>query len=165
LSTQYKFFNISAKHSETNEAEFNKFLKSNNITAINSKFVNMGENSYWSVNVQYKAESKSESSNVKQTDKERTDYKQILKPNDFTLYLRLREWRKEIGEKEKIPLYTIFTNEQLSKIAEQRTDTAEKLQKIHGVGDSKIKNYSKAVIRIVNDFNKEYNKNNVIKAD
>lgn len=46
-------------------------------------------------------------------EKPKIDYRDILKPEDFTIYSKLREIRKEIAEKNGVPVYTVFTNEQL----------------------------------------------------
>lgn len=82
-----------------------------------------------------------------------------MTPDAFTLYLKLREWRKAVSEKEGIALYAVFTNDQLAKIAEKRISSAQGLQNLHGVGDSKVSKYSKAVIEIVNSFQKSLKTN------
>ena len=38
----------------------------------------------------------------------------MLKPEEFEVFSRLREWRKAAAEKEGVPVYTVLTNEQLA---------------------------------------------------
>ena len=42
------------------------------------------------------------------------DYKEVLNEVDFAVFARLRDLRKVISDKEAIPAYSIFTNEQLA---------------------------------------------------
>ena len=42
------------------------------------------------------------------------DYREVLKPEEFEMFSRLREWRKALAEKEGVPVYTLLTNEQLA---------------------------------------------------
>jgi superfamily II DNA helicase RecQ len=65
------------------------------------------------------------------------------------LFAQLREWRKSEAAEIGVPVYTIFTNEQLAKIAEQKIRTKAGLQEIEGVGEAKVKKYGEAVIEIV----------------
>jgi superfamily II DNA helicase RecQ len=81
--------------------------------------------------------------------KSKIDYKQVLSPEDFALFAQLREWRKGEAAEIGVPVYTIFTNEQLAKIAEQKIHTKAGLQEIEGVGEARVKRYAEAVIGIV----------------
>jgi hypothetical protein len=40
------------------------------------------------------------------------DYREVLKPEEFEVFSRLREWRKAVAEKEGIPVYAVLTNGQ-----------------------------------------------------
>ena len=42
------------------------------------------------------------------------DWRDVLNPSQFAVYDLLRKKRKEIGERTKIPLYGILSNEQLA---------------------------------------------------
>ena len=52
--------------------------------------------------------------------KERIDYKEVLSPADFAVFSKLREVRKALAEKEAIPAYSVFTNEQLAQIVREK---------------------------------------------
>ena len=45
----------------------------------------------------------------------RIDYKEVLSAPEFERFARLRLLRKELAEKEGVPAYAIFTNEQLAQ--------------------------------------------------
>lgn len=81
----------------------------------------------------------------------RPDYKQILAPEDFAVFVRLRQWRKEAAEEEGVPLYTIFTNEQLAEMARRRPQTKAELGSIDGVGEARLGKYGEAVLALIGE--------------
>ena len=40
----------------------------------------------------------------------RVDYKTVLSPDEFVIFSRLRELRKELAELQSVPIYALFTN-------------------------------------------------------
>jgi len=44
----------------------------------------------------------------------RIDYKEVLDAPTFALFADLRELRKDLSSKERVPAYAVFTNEQLA---------------------------------------------------
>ena len=74
--------------------------------------------------------------------KSRIDYKEVLSPEDFELFSRLRELRKSIADVEGIPPYAVFTNEQLAEMARTKVKTKSDMSKINGIGDAKMKKYA-----------------------
>ncbi len=77
------------------------------------------------------------------------DYREILSPEDFSVYAALRELRKEISLREAIPVYTICTNEQLAKMVETRCTSLAKLKEIPGFGDAKANKYGEEFLKIL----------------
>lgn len=74
------------------------------------------------------------------------DYKAVLDPETFSLFSKLREVRKALAEKESLPAYAVFTNEQLAEIAKARCATAGALEKIDGVGPARVAKYGAAIL-------------------
>jgi len=137
---QYKFFTIPITHPNDSEQELNTFIGSHRVLVVQREFVSNGENSFWALAVEYLASSQDTS---RQNNRKKTvDYREVLSTEDFALFSKLREWRKEVAEKEAVPVYTIFTNEQLAKIACNRVTGPKELQEIEGVGTSRIKKYA-----------------------
>ena len=73
--------------------------------------------------------------------KGRVDYREILSPEDFEVYADLRRLRKELAERDGVPLYAVFTNEQLAAMVQQRITTREDLGRLAGVGPARIAKY------------------------
>ena len=74
------------------------------------------------------------------------DYRELLKPEEFEVFSTLRDWRKEVAEKEGVPVYTIFTNEQLADMVRRRVSSKTQLKEIDGVGDGRLEKYADAVL-------------------
>ena len=64
----------------------------------------------------------------------KTDYKEILSEPDFAIFAKLRDVRKAIAQSEAVPVYTIFTNEQLAQMVTSKATTRAALAKIDGLG-------------------------------
>jgi superfamily II DNA helicase RecQ len=153
MSLQYKFIIVPVKGIHEAESELNRFLRGVRVVNSHRHFVDQGENSFWGIAVEYLSGDGSLPSNGGgQRRRNRVDYKESLAPRDFALFAKLREWRKEAAGREAVPVYTIFTNEQLAHIAEKRIDTKAGLQEVEGIGESKIKRYAESVIAIVKYF-------------
>ena len=57
--------------------------------------------------------------------------------------------RKEIAQAEGVPVYTIFTNEQLAQMVQSRATTKAALEKIAGVGDARIEKYGARMLEVL----------------
>ena len=76
----------------------------------------------------------------------KVDYKEVLKPEEFEVFSRLREWRKGVAEKEGVPVYVVFSNEQLAQAVQKKVSSKAALKEIEGVGDSRVEKYGAAVL-------------------
>jgi superfamily II DNA helicase RecQ len=81
--------------------------------------------------------------------KSKVDYKEILSPEDFTLFSKLRETRKKLAEDSGQPVYAVCTNEQLAEIAKQKPKTAAECTKIEGIGQGKAEKFVPTLIAVV----------------
>lgn len=70
---------------------------------------------------------------------------------DEAMLERLRAWRKQQCERERVPAYCVFTDATLVAIAEARPRNARELIKVAGVGTTKIDRYGADVLELVND--------------
>ena len=77
--------------------------------------------------------------------KGRIDYKEVLSEADFTVFAKLRELRKTFAEKEAVPAYSIFTNEQLAAMVTEKPSSLAELGKINGLGEARVKKYGEAI--------------------
>jgi superfamily II DNA helicase RecQ len=76
----------------------------------------------------------------------RVDYKEILSEQDFALYADLRAWRKATAEREGVPVYAVFTDDQLAEIVRRRVTTLAALGKIEGVGPARLERYGAVLL-------------------
>ena len=77
----------------------------------------------------------------------RVDYKEILSPEDFLVFSRLRELRKKVAEAQGIPVYAVFTNDQLAEMARKRPQTDADLKKLDGIGEGKCGKFGEPFIK------------------
>ncbi len=68
---------------------------------------------------------------------------------DAALLKKLTAWRLALAKEKKVPLYVIFNNQTLEEIARQKPTTPETLEKIKGIGPSKLAHYGETVVELV----------------
>lgn len=73
----------------------------------------------------------------------------VLTPTQFAVYDLLRKKRKEIGEKTKIPLYDILSNEQLAHMFQNPPKAKEEFLRIKGVNDQKYKQFGEQFLEAI----------------
>jgi len=75
----------------------------------------------------------------------------LLSESEFRVFVQLRELRKELANREAIPVYTVFTNEQLAEMAWRLPKSRAALAEIEGIGEAKMAKYGPAFLeRIAN---------------
>lgn len=153
MPIQYKFFIVPAKNPEYAESDLNQFMRTVRVITTHREFTALGENSFWSLVVEYLSEGgANDSSNISNAiNKKRIDYREVLSQSDFAIFAQLREWRKAVAAQENIPVYNVLTNEQMAKIIENRVLTLAALKDIDGVGDSRVKKYGGDIIKIITE--------------
>ena len=135
---QYRFFVVPAKDSSEAAEELNRFLRGHRILSVTRDFVGQSENSYWAVAVEFLDDQAASFS----SGKPRVDYKEVLSPEDFEVFTRLRDLRKAIAEEEGVPPYVVLTNDQLAQMARVKVRTKSDMGRIPGIGESKLKKYA-----------------------
>ena len=153
----FRFFKIPCRGCTETEAELNLLLRSFKIFSVDRRWIDLGLESCWAICVDYLERSMapvvklSSDADVRS----KVDYKTILNDADFRVFSRLRDLRKEIAQAEAVPVYTIFTNEQLAKIVQNRADSKSELEKINGVGGARLSKYGDRIIEFLIPFWKE----------
>ena len=146
-----RFFTIPIKNTAEPEAEVNRFLDRHRILAVDRRFVENGENSFWTLAVEHltmTAEAESASGSTK-PGKTKVDYKEILSDEDFAVFSRLREVRKAAADAEAVPVYAVLTTEQLAAMAKSRPSSLAELMKISGVGEAKAAKYGARLLDVL----------------
>ena len=130
----------------------NLFLRSHRVIDVKSECVNIDGSAYWSFCVKYL------DALVQNPEKRNTakiDYKEILNDEEFARFAKLREARKVISEREAIPAYAVFTNEELAEIAKIDSPTITEIKKINGIGKNKAEKYGDEICSAVKDGESE----------
>jgi superfamily II DNA helicase RecQ len=64
------------------------------------------------------------------------------------LFNLLRDWRSKRSRQEGMPLYILFTNQNLADIVKKRPQTASELMQIGGIGKAKVDKYGEDILKI-----------------
>ncbi len=146
---QLKVFILPVKNLPVAEAEMNVFLRGHRVLAVKKEFVSDGENSFWTFCVEHLESVPGIVGPSSVGGRPKVDYRELLKPEEFQLFSRLRDWRKGVAEKEGVPVYTVLTNEQLAQIIQKKVATKAGLKEIEGVGDVRVEKYGEAVLQVL----------------
>jgi superfamily II DNA helicase RecQ len=144
---QLKLFVLPIKNLEAAEAEMNGFLRGHRVLAVKKEFVADGENSFWSFCVEYLEGAGA--GGLLPGGRPKIDYKEVLKPEEFEVFSRLREWRKAVAEKEGVPVYVVLTNEQLAQMVQKKVNSKTGLKEIEGVGDARVEKYGEVLVQLL----------------
>jgi superfamily II DNA helicase RecQ len=144
----YRFFLVPTRCPEPAQAELNGFLRAHRILSVDRRWVDRGEDSFWALCVDYLEGSNAQGGMRESRGGTRTkvDYRERLNPEDFAVFARLRQLRKEIAQADAVPVYMVFTNEQLARMVQARAATKAALEEIAGVGDARIEKYGPRVL-------------------
>ena len=75
--------------------------------------------------------------------------------SDNSLFLMLKDLRKDISKEEKLPPFVIFQDPSLEDMAIQYPITMDELQQIVGVGAGKAKKYGEPFLELIKDYVEE----------
>jgi superfamily II DNA helicase RecQ len=145
-----RFFTIPVLDDGRAAAELNGFLHHHKVLSVDRRWVEQGSNSFWHFCIDYLDGSSPLATPPRASQsRPRVDYKEILSPEEFAVFARLRDLRKEIAQTEAVPVYTIFTNEHLARMVQARAASKADLEKIAGVGDARIDKYGGQVLDVL----------------
>jgi superfamily II DNA helicase RecQ len=142
-----RFFAVPMLDGEEESQELNRFLATNRVLLVERHFVSDGPRSAWAICVSYLDRGGRPA--PEQGQGKRVDYREILSEFDFAVYAKLRSLRKSMAEKDGLPAYTLFTNEQLAAMVQQRVASLKALEEIPGVGSARVKKYGAAFLEIL----------------
>jgi superfamily II DNA helicase RecQ len=146
LLTQYASFYVSPFGEKSVTDELNIFLRSHRIINVEKKLIDGERGTGWVFLVEYgNTDSKNTSSNASS---QRIDYREVLNTAEYALYDKLRDLRKQIAEKSGIPVYAVFTNDQLAGMIKKPPKIPKDLLSISGVGEARIKQYGEPFLKL-----------------
>ena len=72
-----------------------------------------------------------------------------LTPEDDALFQKLRDLRKELADRQKVPAYIVFSDKVLVEMAVRRPSNDGEMLDVPGVGPAKLKKYGSTFLDIV----------------
>jgi superfamily II DNA helicase RecQ len=162
MDLQIKFFSVPVGYESDVEQDMNQFLRHHKIVNIRKEFVCQSDQICWCYAVEYLSDSQKDDTSAndkkkKKDDKPKIDYAEVLSPDDFAIYAKMRTWRKELADKKGEYAFTILTNAQMAQIAEKKIHTLQDLEKVSGIGEQKINQYGHAIVDLMKSIIKEKN--------
>ena len=145
---QIKLFAVRLWTPAGEESEMNSFLRSHRVLTVRKEFVADGGNSCWAFCVEY-LEGEPAGGLRLGVKPPKVDYREVLKPEEFELFSRLRDWRKGVAEKEGVPVYAVLTNEQLAQVVQGKRASKVDLKEIDGIGDARVEKYGESLLRVL----------------
>lgn len=125
------------------DEEIDKFLINKKLKSYEVRFFSEKNSHYWTLFIEYDEiiDKKNRTPEViKLTDEE----KHFL--------LRLKELRKNLADKNGVPVYVVATNKELLGVVKNKPKTLESLKNIDGFGKRKLEKYGKDLIQLVNNY-------------
>lgn len=145
-----RFFMIPVKDSGLAEDELNAFYAQHRVISVEKYFVADGPNSFWSLCLTWtEVEAALLVGANSRSGKSKIDYKDVLNEADFAVYAQLRDLRKVLAERDGVPPYALFTNEQLAKMVQQRIASKNGLMELEGVGQVRADKYGAAFLSLL----------------
>lgn len=132
------------------EDELNRFLAAHRVVGIERHFVADGVRSAWAVCVAWvDAEPPRAGPPRAEGKKERVDYRELLEPEQFATYAKLREVRKRLAERDGVPPYAVVTNEQMAEMVRRQVQTLAEVARIDGVGPARLERYGVVLLEVL----------------
>jgi superfamily II DNA helicase RecQ len=144
---QLKFFTITDNDNGAIEKELNSFLSSRKVLEVITNFNPSPNGGSWHICVKYIEGS----APLNKSNSIKVDYKELLTPEVFNIFSKLRAIRKQIATEEAVPAYVVFTDDELASIAGLQVISSKSLLSINGVGEKKIEKYGNRLVEMLNN--------------
>ena len=144
----FKIFTIPVTSPEAAENDLNSFLASHRVLSVERRWIEAGTNSFLWFCIEYHTPrgSSSEPRANSRSNNARVDDREVLSPEDFAVFAKRRDVRKEIATAEAVPAYMVFTNEQLAQVVKTRVASKSDLAKISGLGEARLEKYAERLL-------------------
>ena len=141
------------------ESELNRFLSTHRIIALDRQLVSDGPRNAWAVCISYVPGGAPSTADPvpaaiperKPSDPRRIDYRDTLPPAEFQVFAKLRALRKTLSDRDGVPPYALFTNDQLAQMVKRRVRTLAELGDLDGIGPARLKKYGQAFLAVLNE--------------
>ena len=129
------------------ERELNAFLSQHRVLSLDRQFLHDGAASAWAICVTY-VDGEAPARTPKKAPG-RVDYREVLPDAEFAVFSKLRALRKALAERDGVPPYAVFTNEQLAAMVQRKIQDTTELASLSGVGQARVAKYGQDVLEVV----------------
>ena len=147
-TVRLKFFTVPVFGGTSATEELDRFLTGHRVVVIDKEFVPDGRGSVWALCVSYDEPGERTTSPRRGA---KIDYKEVLNEREFAVYARLRDLRKTLADKEGVPAYALFNNEQLAAMVRGHVTSCTALSEIPGVGAARVEKYGERFLAVIRD--------------
>ncbi|MFH2114469.1 MAG: HRDC domain-containing protein [Spirochaetota bacterium] len=138
LLTQYQTFFVSPFGEASVTSELNTFLRSHRIVNLEKRLVDGERGTGWLFLVEYAT---TQAQGAGSAPSPRVDWREQLTETEFAIFDHLRSLRKTVAEQQGIPVYNVFTNEQLAAMACKPPRSLKDLNALPGVGEGRVRQF------------------------
>jgi len=143
------FFAIPALLPQAAQDEFNAFCAAHRVVQVERQLVVAGAQSFWALcatvatgpgplpDALKRGARQADALGDAGSAERKVDYKEQLSAADFAVFAALRALSKTLAEQEGVPLYAVFSNQQLAVIARQRCASLADLAAVEGVAPAR----------------------------
>ena len=142
----YQTFRLPVAASPEQAEALNAFLRGHSVVVVRKEWVAAGLESFWAFCVEYHEFGAGPAAGGRAGAVGKVDYKEVLTADQFAVFAGLRILRKDLAERDAVPVFAVFTNEQLAEMVRLPARTVADLAKINGIGEAKVTKYGKAVL-------------------
>jgi ribonuclease D len=75
----------------------------------------------------------------------------VLTPEERAVVTRLKRWRMERANTQRVPAYMVCPDRTLEQLAHERPETLESLAQVYGLGESKISRFGEELLKALRD--------------
>ena len=124
-------------------AELNAFLSAHRVLRTEHQF----ESGRWCFLVEY--DERGEGVLGRSGRGPKVDYREVLSEDDFAVFAKLRDVRKQLAEAEGVAVFAVATNEQLAQFVRERVRDAAGLKTVAGFGAARAEKYGEAFLKVL----------------
>lgn len=133
-----------------NDSELREFLKDKEVISIEDHFFIKNEVPFLTMVVKYFPFRQETDPALVPQGKRDEAWREMITDADMGTFNLLREWRSKRSREEGVPPYIVFTNKQLAQLIKENPSTVSHLERVDGVGKSRVEKYGKEVLEILN---------------
>jgi len=149
---QFKIFTIPVTDDGSATEEMNRFLRSQKVLETEQQLSPTKNGAQWHFCIKYLPNAQPD---IKPTPTSKIDYREVLDEKTFAIFSILREIRKRIAEEDGMPVYAVFTNEELAGIAALDEIAPETIKTVKGIGERKTERFGKRLVEWYNQVSEQ----------